>query len=97
MTKEQNAMVGDLSNESLAKLAQEYNAGSVITKAEGAVQLGGAWSTAAVIKKLDELEQALKSKPETNIELGEIIDGAMTIVKTKKQGNSVVYNRYKVK
>ena len=97
MTKEQNSMVGDLSNESLAKLAQEYNAGNVIHKSEGAVQLGGAWSTAAVIKKLDELENAVKSKPETNIELGEIIDGAMTIIKSRKQGNSVVYNRYKVK
>lgn len=97
MTKEQNSMVGDLSNESLAKLAQEYNAGNVIHKSEGAVQLGGAWSTAAVVKKLDELEQAIKTKPETNIELGEIIDGAMTIIKSRKQGNSVVYNRYKVK
>ena len=97
MTKEQNSMVGGLSNESLARLAQEYNAGNVIHKSEGASQIGGAWSTVAVIKKLDELENAIKSKPETNIELGEIIDGAMTIIKSKKQGNSIVYNRYKVK
>lgn len=97
MTKEQNAMVGGLSNESLAKIAQEYNAGQIIHKGDAAAQIGGAWQSAAVLKQLEDLTRAIATKPETNIELGEILDGAMTIVKSQKKGNQIVYNRYKIK
>ena len=97
LTKEQNSMIGNLSNESLAKIAMEYNNGSIVGKSEAAAQIGGAWHSAAIVKKIDELTQAISNKPETNIELGEIIDGAMTIIKSKKKGNSTIYNRYKIK
>jgi hypothetical protein len=97
MTKDQNAMTGGLSNESLAKIAQEYNAGQIIHKGEAAAQIGGAWQSAAVLKQLEDLTRAISTKPETNIELGEILDGAMTIIKSQKKGNQIVYNRYKIK
>lgn len=97
MTSEQNNLVGDLSNNELAKIAQEYNAGKIVSKSEAAQQMGGAWSSAAVIKKLTEVQKAIESKPETNIQLESIIDGAMQISRKTKEKNTVIYNRYKIK
>ena len=97
LTKEQNQMIGSLTNNELAKIAMEYNTGSLMRKGEGAMQIGGAWQTAAIVQKLDLLEKAIKTKPETNIELGEIVSGAMEIVKTTRKGNDVIYNRYRIK
>lgn len=95
--KSLNEQIGSLSNSELARIAQEYNTGALIRKGEGAMQIGGAWQTAAIVGKLDALEKAIKSKPETNIELGEIVGGAMEIVKTTRKGNDVTYNRYRIK
>jgi hypothetical protein len=97
LTKEQNQMIGSLTNNELAKIAMEYNTGSLMRKGDGAMQIGGAWQTAAIVQKLDSLEKAIKTKPETNIELGEIVSGAMEIVKTTRKGNDVIYNRYRIK
>jgi hypothetical protein len=95
--KSLNEQIGSLSNSELARIASEYNTGALIRKGEGAMQIGGAWQTAAIVGKLDALEKAIKSKPETNIELGEIVGGAMEIVKTTRKGNDVIYNRYRIK
>jgi hypothetical protein len=97
LTKEQNQMIGSLTNNELAKIAMEYNTGSLMRKGEGAMQIGGAWQTAAIVKELNELKSIIKTKPETNIELGEIVSGAMEIVKTTRKGNDVIYNRYRIK
>lgn len=96
MTKGQNAMIGDLTNVELARLAQEYNAGQMIHK-DGAKQLGGAWESTAIVNKLNELQRAIESKPETNIELERIIDGTIKITRQTKHGNNVIFNRYKVR
>lgn len=96
MTKEQNAKVGTLSNNELAKVAQEYNAGKLVAK-NGAKQIGGAWESLAVINELQSLKETIKNKPETNIRLEEIINGALMITRETKKGNSVVYDRYKTK
>ncbi len=59
--------------------------------------MGGAWSSSAVIKKLTEVQKAIESKPETNIELESIIDGAMQITRKTKEKNTIIYNRYRIK
>lgn len=97
LTKEHNKMVGDLTNEELAKVAQEYQNGRILNKYEGAEQIGNGWNTLAVIKKLDDLEKAIKNKPETNIELAGIVQGAIDIVETTKKGNSIIYNKHRVR
>ena len=96
MTKEQNALVGNLSNEQLAQIAYEYQNGKIINS-EGAVQLGNGWNTGAVIQKLDELQRTIQNKPEYDIKVEEIISGTMNILKTKKENNSIIYNKYIVK
>ena len=90
-------MTGNMTTSEIAQVSQEYLAGNLIRSGEGAYQLGGAWQSSAIIKELADLKAVIKAKPETNIELGEIISGAMEIVKTTRKGNDVIYNRYRVK
>lgn len=97
LTKEQNAMVGEISNIELAKIAQDYQAGKLIGKGDNAVQIGGPWQSAEIVRKLDELQHTIKNKPETNIGLERIVDGAMQITRQTRKGNTVIYDRYKVR
>ena len=96
ITKNQNKLIGAMSNEDLSKLANDYQNGLITDFGSGAVQIGNAWQTDVIVKKLDSLESTIRNKPETNIELEEIIGGAMTISRKTKTGNTKVYNRYRV-
>ena len=97
MTKDQNKMVGSLTNEQLAKVALDYNTGKLIAQGDSAVALHNPWESALLIQKIDELNATIRNKPETNIELERIVDGAMTITRSTKKGNTLIYNRHKVK
>ena len=92
-----SAMTGNLSTNEIAKIAMEYNNGKLINKGDGAVQLSPGWSSSLIVQKLEDLTNIIENKPETNIQLGEIIQGTMNIIKTQKKGNSIVYNKFRVK
>lgn len=89
-----NEQIGSLSNEALAKMANEYQNGKIMRSNS---QMGSALETALLINKLDELTETIKMKPETNIGIGEITQSVLEIVKSTKQGNTTTYNRYKVR
>ena len=92
--KSMNQKIGSMSNEQLTKLAQEYQNGRIIKPNE---QIGSSLDTAVLINKLDQLTETIKLKPETNIELGEITQSMMEVVKSTKKGNTTTYNRYKIR
>lgn len=92
--KSMNDKIGTMSNEQLTKLAQEYQNGRIIRPNE---QIGSALDTAVLISKLDQLTKTIELKPETNIELGEITQSMMEVVKSTKKGNTTTYNRYKIR
>ena len=92
--KSLNEQIGTMSNEQLATLAQNYNNGRLMGSNS---QSATAFETAILVNKIDELNATIKNKPETNIELGEITQSVMHIVKTTKQGNTIKTNRYKVR
>jgi hypothetical protein len=92
--KSLNEQIGAMSNEQLTMLAQQYNNGRLIGS-NG--QVGTAFETAVLVNKIDELKNTIKNKPETNIELGEITQSMMHIVKTTKQGNTIKTNRFKIR
>ena len=93
LTKKQNQMVGDMSNDELSNLALKYRAGELENKIN--FQQSKQPQPNEVVERLKSLEQTIRMKPETNIELERIIDGALTITKSVKKGNTVVYNRYR--
>jgi hypothetical protein len=94
--KAQNDVIGNLSNQELASLADQYHAGKLINSGGSAVQIGGPWQSAEVIAKLDQLNNTIQNKAEHDIRVEEIIDGTMTIVRQSKEKNSVIFNRYRV-
>ena len=92
--KSLNEQIGTMSNDELSQLAMEYQNGKIVRSDS---QISSALELAVLVNRLDNLTQVIQDKPETNIELGEITQGAMEIVKSTKKGNTIVYNRYKVK
>lgn len=91
-----SAMTGNMTTEQIAKVAQDYQNGKLIGLGT-ASQLANALDFHVMVSKLDELTNVIKQKPETNIELGEITQSAMEIVKSTRKGNTTVYNRFKVR
>jgi tRNA(Ser,Leu) C12 N-acetylase TAN1 len=91
--KSLNEQIGSMSNEQLAKLAQEYQNGRLVSKSNANASL----DLVILANKLDTLTDVIKNKPETNIALGEITQSAMNIVESKRTGNTTIYNRFKVR
>ena len=91
--KSLNEKIGSLSNEQLAKVAQEYQNGKLIngTQPMSAIDLS------LLVNEMKDLKDVIRNKPETNIELGEITSSVMEIVKTTKQGNTLKTNRFRVR
>jgi hypothetical protein len=92
--KHLNDKIGSLSNTDLARVAQEYNNGKIV---EGGQQTKSALEFALLVNELKDLKSVIQDKPETNIELGQITNSVMEIVQSQKRGNSVTYNRFKVR
>jgi hypothetical protein len=91
--KELNSKMSGITNEELAKIAVAYKTNEFMTSIPAFQQA----DSSELISRIDNLTKVLKDKPETNIALGEIMQGAMEIVQTTKRGNKTVYNRYRVK
>jgi hypothetical protein len=92
--KHLNEQIGAISNVDLARIAQEYKNGKIV---EGGNQTKSALEFAVLVNELKDLKSVIQDKPETNIELGQITNSVMEIVQSQKRGNSVTYNRFKVR
>lgn len=90
--KSLNEQIGSMSNEQLAKLAQEYQNGRLVAKNNANSSL----EMAVLVNEMRDLKEVIKNKPETNIALGEITQSAMQIVESKRTGNTTIYNRFRV-
>jgi hypothetical protein len=90
--KSLNEQIGSMSNEQLAKLAQEYQNGRLVSKNNANSSL----EMAILVNEMRDLKEVIKNKPETNIALGEITQSAMQIVESKRTGNTTIYNRFRV-
>jgi Skp family chaperone for outer membrane proteins len=93
LPKSLNDRIGSMSNEDLTRIAQEYQNGRLIRQdvAHSSMDL------ALLVNEMKDLKQVIKNKPETNIALGEITQSAMEIVERSRKGNTIVYNRFKVR
>jgi TP901 family phage tail tape measure protein len=95
LTKEQNKAIGGLSNDSLTRVAQDYQNGRIMQ--EGASQIGQGWDAGLIVSRLESLEQTIKDKPEHSLKVEDVVTGAMTIVRETKSGNTLNYNRYRIR
>jgi len=92
--KSLNDRIGSLTNAQLTRVAVEYQSGKLIRDGDS---IATPMETALLINKIDELKNVISNKPETNIELGQITQSMMEIVKTTKTGNTTMFNRYKIR
>jgi hypothetical protein len=93
--KSLNDKIGrDLTNEQLTQIATEYKAGRLVRNNE---QTTSALNLALLVNKLDEVNKTIKNKPESYYGLGEVTQTMVEIIDQKKKGNTVIYNRYRVK
>ena len=95
MTKEQNAALMGMTNDEVVKIVQNAKINQIEPK--GWENIGVLSELNGLKEELQDIKKAIVNKPETNIELGEIVGATMSIVKSIKKGNSVTYNKYKIK
>ena len=94
--KKNNELIGSMSNDELSQLAYNYQNGLVRDVADGLTLSNDLSGVSILADKLDSLERTISNKPEHNIELEQIVDGAMAISRTTKRGNTKIYNRYRI-
>jgi TP901 family phage tail tape measure protein len=100
LTKEQNAKIGNISNEELANIMEQRRLGGIVNGDQIAIGFDNhllVQRLMSVEDKLDQVNKSIVNKPTTNIELGKIVQGSMSIIETTKKGNAVTRNRHRVK
>lgn len=94
--KKNNQLIGNMSNDELSQLANDYQNGLVRDITDGVIVSNGKNGINILVNKLDSLERTISNKPEHHVEVEQIIDGAMAISRKTKQGNTKIFNRYRV-
>jgi hypothetical protein len=95
LTKDQNRLVGDLSNEELSRLAFNYRTNKLATATDS--QTMSALDFSLLLNKVDNLTKVIKDKPETELNVGQITQTTLELVEQTRRGNTTTYNRFKVK
>jgi hypothetical protein len=100
LTKEQNAKIGNVSNNELASIMEQHRLGTFVD----GNQLTVGWDTGALVDrlmsvedKLDAVNKSIVNKPTTQVEAGKIIQGAMMINERTQKGGTVTNRRFKVR
>lgn len=92
--KSLNQRLGNLTNEELTKIAQEYQVGKAMTNRDTA---HSSMDLAILVNEIKDLKQVIKNKPEVDFQIGEITSSMLEFVKKTSQGNTTTFNRYKVR
>jgi len=99
MTAKQNAMIGNYSNEEVAKVMEQKRLGRLMDNQQISIGYENILlvdQLSAVGDKLDKVNKTIENKPETNIRLGEITSKTMEIIETRKKGGTKTVGTFKV-
>lgn len=83
---------GDLTTFEIAKIAEDRLKGKLVYNQEVNSTANNMWASYKLIDEIQDLKSIIKNKPETNIEMGEIVGGVMKIVETTKVSNTTTRN-----
>lgn len=100
MTAKQNAKIGNVTNEEVARVMENRRLGKLIEGSKSSVGFENEMlmnQLFDVSSKLNEVNKSIQNKEETKIELGAITQSAMNIVETKTKGKIRTVNTFKVK
>ena len=93
MTSEHNNLIGDVSNDDVAKIMFDYRMGKMNVGSNIVVSQN---DNSALESEMKNVTEAIKNIPQNNIEVGEITQGYMMINQTKTKGRTKTTNRFKV-
>ncbi len=88
--KELNSKMGGISNFELSTIAEDYLRGNIINKYDTAINTN--WNANLLVSEIRDLKNIIQNKPETNIEMGEIVGGVMKLVETTRTNNTTTRN-----
>jgi predicted transglutaminase-like cysteine proteinase len=88
--KELNSKMGGISNFELSTIAEDYLRGNIINKYDTAINTN--WNANLLVSEIRDLKNIIQNKPETNIEMGEIVGGVMKIVESTRVNNTTIRN-----
>jgi hypothetical protein len=92
--KVDNDLIGDYSNNEVAKIMQNYRLGKLT---QGTNIVANVVDNSDITSKLDTVTEAIKNIPQNNIEVAEITQTYAIIQQRKTKGNVSTTNRFKVK
>jgi TP901 family phage tail tape measure protein len=90
LNPELSRMTGNMTTFEIAKLAEDKLRGRLMTK-NGTVSIE-ALGNDSLLNKIDQLNNTIANKPESNIELGEIVGGVMHVIESTKRNNTTTRN-----
>ena len=96
MTKEQNALVGDLTNSELSRIASDYNNGKIVNL-NASASAGNSYDLIPLLSEIKSLKKTIQERPTHNIAMGEITQSIMQIVEKTTKGNRVERNIYNIR
>lgn len=88
MTSEQNDLMGNVSNNDVAKIVESYKMGKMVN-IRPKDNAGNTFDLMPLLAEIKGLKQAINDKPTTNIELGKITQSTMQIIETTSKLNRV--------
>jgi hypothetical protein len=88
---EDSRRTGHLTTKQIAQLAEDKLRGKLMYKGE-AMQTNVGFENILLLNEITELKEIIKSKPEMNIQMGEIVGGVMHLVESTKVRNTTTRN-----
>jgi TP901 family phage tail tape measure protein len=91
LNPELSKMTGSLTTYEIAKISSDYLKNKNMINGAQSLQINQ-FNDGVLIKKIDELNATIKNKPETNIEMGEIVGGVIHLIESQRKGKDVTRN-----
>lgn len=91
LNPELSKMTGNLSTFEIAKISSDYLKNKNMDSGAQRLEINQ-FNDGVLIKKIDELNATIKNKPETNIEMGEIVGGVIHLIESQRKGSDTIRN-----
>ena len=93
---ENNANIGNLSNDDLSNIAKKYNTGQLV-EMRNIDTAGNSYDLLPLLSEIKELKRTIENRPTHNIAMGEITQSIMQIVEKTTKGNRVERKIYNIR
>jgi len=93
---ENNASIGNLSNDELSSIAKRYNTGQLV-EMRNIDTAGNSYDLLPLLSEIKDLKRTIENRPTHNIAMGEITQSIMQIVEKTTKGNTTNVTKYNIR